>query len=100
MYDARKHRLEDMFIDSYGDKRVDSCLKKVVEIYTSVVVGKDIHPPPSRFLLNKQGGTFMRLVSSTERDPEYITDPSCTKVGELEDQGGKYSAGLLCLWQH
>jgi len=79
-----------MFIDSYGDKRVDSCFRKVIEIYTSVVVGKDIQPP-SRFVLNKQGGTFIRLVANTERDPEYITDPSCTKVGELDlgDAPGK-----------
>jgi len=71
-----------MFIGSYGDKRVDDCFEKVVEIDTSVDVGKDIKAPTT-LVLHKDNANTLYIYASTERDPEYITDPSCMKVGEL-----------------
>jgi len=81
-FDASKHHQDKMIISSYGDKVVADCFEKVVEIDTSVEVGKDIESSKEWFL-NKQGGTSLYIYASTECDPEYITDPSCTKIGEL-----------------
>ena len=92
-FDASKHPQEKMIIDSYGKKRVDRCFEKVVEIGTSVDVGKDIKSP-SGYFLNKEGRTTFSIYASTELDPEFTTDPSCIKVGKLElgDAPGKTMA--------
>ena len=81
-FNARKHPKEKMLIDSYGDKIVNNCFEKVVEIGTSVEIGKNI-ASPSICILNRQGGTWLHIYASTERDPQYTTDPSCTLVGKL-----------------
>jgi len=81
-FDASKHPQEKMFINSYGNKTVNNFFKKVVEIGTSVDVGKDIESP-SGYILNKEGETRLSIYASTERNPEYTTDPSCTLVGKL-----------------
>jgi len=73
---------EKMIIGSYGDKKVEKCFAKVVEVGSSVEVGKDIEAP-GRYTLNKACGTKLKVYASTERDPEYTTDSSCTKVGKL-----------------
>jgi len=82
VFNASKHPKEKMIISSYGHKMVDNCFEKVVEMGTSVDVGKDIESPGG-CILNKEGGTWLHIYASTERNPEYVTDPSCTKVGEL-----------------
>jgi len=81
-FDERKHPPEKMVMNSYGEKMVDNCFIKVVEIGSSVEVGKDVEAPFTCFL-NKTGATSFPIYTSTERDPEYTTDPSCTKVGKL-----------------
>ena len=80
-FDPSKHPLEDMFIDSYGVKRITNCFSKVVEIGASVEVGKDITTPFASIL--GKSGSKVPIFASTERDIEYTTDPSCTKIGEL-----------------
>jgi len=90
-FDESEHSLEKMVIGTYGDKLVDNCFEKVLEIGKPVEVGKDVKAP-SRRLLNKQGGTGFRIYASTERNPKYVTDPSCKLVGELnvyEDAPGE-----------
>jgi len=82
-FDESKHPPEKMIKGSYGDERVTDCFKKVVEIGSSVEVGNDIEAPV-RYILKKTGGTKLKIYTSTERNPEYVTDPSCTKVGELD----------------
>jgi len=82
-FDDSKHRLEKMFIDSCGDRRAHHCYEKVVEIGTSVDVGKDIKSPSALFL-RKNEKNIIPIYASTDRDPEYYTDPSCTKVGEVD----------------
>ena len=81
-FDDSRHTPEQMCIDSYGDRVVDNCFEKVVEIGTSVDVGKDI-TAPSTLVLEKDEERPLDIYASTDRDPEYTTDPSCTKVGEL-----------------
>jgi len=81
-FDDSKHPLDKMFIGSYGDRMVNDCFEKVVEIGTSVDVGKDIKSP-STLVLEKDHANTLEIYASTERDPEYITDPSCIPVGEL-----------------
>jgi len=82
-FDASKHHLDKMIISSYGDKLVNNCFVKVVEIDASVNVGEDIEAP-SKWVVNKERGASLRIYASTTRNPEYVTDPSCTKVGELD----------------
>jgi len=82
-FNENKHPPEKMIISSYGDKRVSNCFKKVVEIGSSVEVGKDIKAPSTN-TLNKSGGSALPIYASTERDPMYTTDPSCTYVGMLD----------------
>jgi len=72
-----------MFINDYGEKRIDNCFIKVVEIGTSVEVGKDITAPYTSNL-NKTGNSSWPIYASTELDSEFTTDPSCTYVGKLE----------------
>ena len=81
-FNNSKHPPELLWISSYGDRMAKHCFKKVVEIGTSVGVGTDIKAPSTSFL-NKDGKNIVYIYASTDRDPEYITDPSCTKVGEL-----------------
>ena len=81
-FDPSKHPLEKMVIGSYGDKRIAKCFMKVVEIGTSVDVGKNIKAPKGG-VLNKTGGTSWKIYASTEQNPEFTTDPSCTYVGQL-----------------
>jgi len=81
-FDESRHLPEQLWIDSYGDRRVNNCFSKVVEIGTSVDVGTDIKAP-STLVLNIDGESKLHIYASTDRDPEYTTDPSCTKVGEL-----------------
>jgi len=81
-FDDSKHSPEQMWIDSYGNRMVNNCFRKVVEIGTSVDVGKDIKAP-STLILQKDYQIPLYIYASTDRDPEYTTDPSCTKVGEL-----------------
>jgi len=81
-FDDSKHSPEQLWIDSYGDRRANNCFEKVVEIGTSVDVGEDIKAP-SKLLLQKDKERPLCIYASTDRDPEYITDPSCTKVGKL-----------------
>jgi len=80
-FNPRKHPQEKMFIDEYGDTKVGNCFLKVVEIGTSVEAGKDITAPFVSILC--KAGSIVPIFASTERDLEYTTDPSCTKVGEL-----------------
>jgi len=82
-FDDSKHPLDKLFIGSYGDRRVNHCFCKVVEINTSVDVGRNIKSP-STLVLHKDNTNTLNIYASTERDPEYRTDSSCTKVGELD----------------
>jgi len=82
-FDETIHTPDSMIIDSYGDKRVDHSFWKVVEIGSTVEVGKDIKSPFTYYLC-KTGVTLLTIHASTDRDPEYVTDPSCTKVGKLD----------------
>jgi len=84
IFDASKHPQEKMIINSYGTKAVDYCFSKEVEKDTSVDVGKDIASPITS-TLSKEHTTYMKIFASTERDPEYVTDPSCSKIGELAE---------------
>ena len=81
-FDESKHTLEKMCIDSNGDNMVNGCFEKIVEIGTSVEVGMDIKTTNS--VMCKDDITVTSIYASTERDPKYITDPSCRLVGELE----------------
>ena len=81
-FDESKHPPEKMIISSYGERRVDNCFTKVVEIGSSVEVGKDIMDPFTCHL-SKAGVTSFLIYASTERGPEYVDDPSSTYVGEL-----------------
>jgi len=81
-FDALKHPPEKMVIDSYGDKVVQICFEKVVEKNMSVYFDEDIKLPKN-YILNK-GETGLCIFASTERNPEYVTDPSCTNVGTLD----------------
>jgi len=82
LFDASKHPKEKMVISSYGEQMVVDCFEKVVEKDTPVEIGKDIESGAG--VLDKEGKTYMRIFASTERDPEFVTDPSCSKVGELD----------------
>ena len=82
-FNDRKHPLDKLFINSYGKKMADDCFEKVVEIGASVDVGKDIKSPDT-LALHKKTVNKINIYASTERDPEYITDHSCRKVGTLE----------------
>jgi len=82
MFDESKHPVEKMFIDDYGDKRVRGCFEKVVEIGTSVDVGKNM--PPIEGIMKKAGITASTIYASTERSPEFVTDPSCRMIGQLD----------------
>ena len=82
-FDDSKHPLEKLCINSYGDRMANNCFEKVVEIGTSVDVGKDIKAP-STLYLQKHKEENLSIYTSTDRNPEYITEPSCTKVGELK----------------
>ena len=81
-FDKSKHPPEKMIIGSYGEKLVENCFSKVVEIGSSVEVGNDIKDPTIT-ILNKTGTTSFPIYASTERNPVYTTDPSCTYVGIL-----------------
>jgi len=86
-FDESELPLDKMVAGTCGD----NSFEKVLEIGKPVEVGKDIKAP-SRRLLNKQGGTVFRIYASTERNPKYVTDPSCTVIGELnvyEDDPGE-----------
>jgi len=89
-FDESKHPREKMVIDEYGDKRIENCFVKVVEIDTSVEVGKDI-PAPGTSALYKTRGTSFTIFASKEQNPTFTTDPSCIKVGTflLEKASGK-----------
>jgi len=80
-FDESKHPAEKIFIDAYGDKCVSDCFEKVVEIGTSVDVGKSM--PPIKGHMNKTGITGSKIYASTERNLEFVTDPSCRKIGKL-----------------
>jgi len=82
-FDDSKHPLEKLCINSYGDRMANNCFEKVVEIGTSVDVGKDIKAP-SALYRQKHKEENLYIYTSTDRKPEYITEPSCTKVGELK----------------
>jgi len=82
LFDDNKHPQEKLFIGSYGDRRANDCFEKVVEIDTVVGVCEDIQSL-SGLTLSKVGKNTLPIYTSTERDPEYYTDPSCRKVGEL-----------------
>ena len=82
-FDPSKHPIEKMIIGDYGDQRIENCFDKVVNMGTSVEVGKDIKAPYTT-ILNITGGTSWPIYASTERDPEFTTDPSCTYVGKLK----------------
>jgi len=90
LFDPSKHPLEKMITNDYGEKRIDYCFSKVVEIGTSVEVGKDINEPDTTILC-KTGSTEWQIYASTERDPKFTTDPFCTYVGTLrvENAPGK-----------
>ena len=75
-FDDSKHSPEQLWIDSYGDRMADNCFRKVVEIGTSVDIGKDIKAP-STLYLQKDKENKLCIYASTDHDP------SCTKVGEL-----------------
>jgi len=81
-FDASKHSQEMMVIDTYGTKVVDNCFEKVVEKDTSVEVGKDI-ASSQEYRLSKHGDTTLTIYASTDHNPQYVTEPSCTKVGWL-----------------
>jgi len=80
-FNADKHPLENMFIDEYGDERISKCFVKVVEIGASVEFGKDIKAPQECILYKDH--SIWPIYASTQRDPEYTTDQSCTYVGKL-----------------
>jgi len=81
-FDESKHPLEKMCIGPHGDMFVENVFGKIVEIGTSVEVGKNINTPI--LLMNKKGYTMTQIYASTERDPQYTTDPSCRHVGKLK----------------
>jgi len=89
-FDESKHPRDKMVISEYGDKRIENCFIKVVEIDTSVEVGKDL-PAPSRSVLYKTTRTMFPIYASKERNPTFTTDPSCIKVGTfiLEKASGE-----------
>jgi len=82
LFDDSKHPPEKLWISSYGDRRANNCFEKVVEIGTSVDVGKDIKATLTVILPKVREYTLF-IYASTDRNPEYTTDPSCTVVGEL-----------------
>jgi len=82
-FDDTKHPLEKMWINTYGNRMVKDRFQKVLEIGTSVDVGKDIKST-SALSLHKNIKSIIPIYASTDRNPEYYTDPSCTKVGELD----------------
>jgi len=82
-FDDSRHPPELLWIDSYGDRKANNCFEKVVEIGSSVDVGTDIKAP-STLILNKGGERKLYIYASTDRNPEYTTDPSSTKVGEMK----------------
>jgi len=55
---------------------------KVIEIETTVDFGKDIRQPET-IHMNKRYDVVLEINTSTESDPEYTADVSCTKVGVL-----------------
>ena len=81
-FDESKHPHEKMEVDSYGKQVVKGCFKKIVEIGTSVEVGKTINTPRSS--MGKHGRSYFKIYASTERDPLFVTDPSCRLVGRLK----------------
>jgi len=81
-FEENKHPLEKRIIDSYGDVMVKDVFAKVVEIGTTVDIGKDIRFP-KEISMTIGNDVLVEIFTSTESDPEYTTDPSCTKVGVL-----------------
>jgi len=80
-FDPSKHPQEKMVISEYGEKQIRNCFLKVAEIGTPVEVGKDIKSSLPDIISTT--GAIWRIYASTERNPEFITDPSCTYVGML-----------------
>ena len=80
-FDERKHPAEKMFVDAYGVRRARDCFQKIVEIGSSVEVGK--YMPPMSGVMNTNRTTSSTIFASTERDPKFTTDPSCTRIGKL-----------------
>ena len=81
-FDALKHPREKIVVSSYGENLVSGCFEKVVEKNMSVSFDKDIKLPKNYIL--ESGETVLNIFASTERNPEYVTDPSCTNVGTLD----------------
>jgi len=81
-FDENEHPLEKRIVDGYGNVLVKDVFAKVVEIGTTVDIGKDIRFP-EEIHMNKDKEVHLEIYTSTESDPEYTTDPSCTKVGVL-----------------
>jgi len=81
LFDESKHPAEKMHVDEYGDKCIQDCFQKIVEIGSSVEVGK--YMPAIKGIMRKTGTTSSTIYASTERDPKFTTDPSCRKIGEL-----------------
>ena len=65
----------EMVIGSYGEKLVYGCFKKIARRGESVDIYKEFIS--GRYALNKGTCSTLKLFSSTEEDPEYITDPTC-----------------------
>ena len=81
-FDGSKHPPEKMILSRYGNKVVKNCFKKVVEKGSSVDICQEIKMED--FVLNQVPNAALHIFASTEQDPKYITDPSCTLIGKLE----------------
>jgi len=81
IFDERKHTADKIYINDYGVKRIRDWFRIVVEIGTSVDVGKNM--PPIKGHMNKTGINGSTIYASTERSPEFVTDQSCKRIGQL-----------------
>ena len=76
-----KHPQGKAEFNSYGQKIVRHCFKKIIEIGSSVETFAQ--SDPTQLVLNKDNATSLLAYKSTSPNPQYTTDPSCTEIGRL-----------------
>ena len=81
-FDERKHPLEKMAIDSYGEKKVYGCFEKIVSRGESVDMCKEVKF--EQYVVDKGKFSTLSLYSSTKQDPEFTNDPTCTLIGKID----------------
>ncbi|XP_052818008.1 heat shock 70 kDa protein 12A-like [Mya arenaria] len=81
-FDANIHPIQRKIIGSYGEEKVKNGFCKVVGVDTEVSIGKPVKAPGKCFL-SLDGDTTLRIYTSSEANPVFVTDVNCKQVGEL-----------------